>query len=67
MNTADISAIAFDINDPTKADSTFRSTQTFFTVWHQDLRTRVKYELKHAFEIENYVYDLNNWTSIKED
>ena len=67
MNTADVSAIAFDINDPTKADSTYRSTQTFFTVWHQDLRTRVKYELKHAFEIENYVYDLNNWTSIKED
>lgn len=67
MSIADVSAIAFQENDPTKTDSTSRTIQTFYTTWHQDLRTRTQFELKHAFEINNWVYDLNNWTSILEE
>ncbi|MDD2550566.1 MAG: hypothetical protein PHD00_10785, partial [Bacteroidales bacterium] len=67
MSNADVSAIAFGENDPTKTDSVSRTIQTFYTTWHQDLKTRTKYELKHAYEIKDWVYNLNNWTSIKED
>lgn len=66
MSNSDVSAIAFERNDPTKADSTSRIVQTFYTTWHQDLRTRTRYEIKHAFEIKDWVYDLNNWTAIEE-
>jgi hypothetical protein len=61
MNIADVSAIAFDDNDPTKSDSTSRTLPTFFTTWHNDLKTRTKYEIKHWFEVTDYVYDLENW------
>ncbi|MDD4385587.1 MAG: membrane protein insertase YidC [Bacteroidales bacterium] len=67
MMNADVSAIAFDQNDPTKTDSVSRIIQIFYTTWHQDLNTRTKYEIKHAFEIKDWAYDLNNWTSIKEE
>lgn len=66
MSNSDVSAIAFDRNDPTKTDSTSRTVQTFYTTWHQDLRTRTRYEIKHAFEVKDWVYDLNNWTAIEE-
>ncbi len=67
MSNADVSAIAFGENDPTKTDSVSRTIQTFYTTWHQDLKTRTKYELKHAFEIKDWVYDLNNWTPINNE
>jgi YidC/Oxa1 family membrane protein insertase len=66
MNIADVSAIAFNENDPTKADSTSRTLPTFFTAWHNDLKTRTQYEIKHAFEVTDYVYDLHNWKAIDE-
>jgi hypothetical protein len=66
MNIADVSAIVFDENDPTKSDSISRTLPTFFTTWHQDLKTRQKFEIKHAFEVTDYVYDLNNWKAIQE-
>jgi len=66
MNIADVSAIAFDENDPTKSDSVSRTLPTFFTTWHTDLKTRIKFENKHAFEVTDYAYDLNNWKPIQE-
>jgi len=64
MNIADVSAIAFDENDPTKSDSTSRTLPTFFTTWHNDLKTRTQYEIKHWFEVTDYVYDLENWKAV---
>lgn len=64
MNIADVSAIAFDEHDPTKADSVSRTLPTFFTTWHNDLKTRSQYEIKHWFEVTDNVYDLENWEAI---
>jgi arylsulfatase A-like enzyme len=65
MCNADVHAITFNENDPTKIDSTSRTITTYYTHWHNDLHTRKKYENMFTFEVTDYIFDLKNWKEIK--
>ncbi len=67
LSNMDSYAIAFDKNDPTKMDSTSREINTYFTEWHNDIRERKKYNIRRAFKVNNYVFDLDNWEPINTD
>ncbi|NOR74863.1 MAG: sulfatase-like hydrolase/transferase, partial [Draconibacterium sp.] len=62
MSNADIPSILFNDNDPTKGEEQIgREVYTFLTWWHQDLKTRSKYNIRQSFKVKGNVYDYNNW------
>lgn len=62
MSNADIPAILFNNNDPTKGEEQIgREIYTFLTWWHQDLKTREKYNIRQSFKVKGNVFDYDNW------
>ncbi|WP_321368603.1 membrane protein insertase YidC [uncultured Draconibacterium sp.] len=62
MSNADIPSIVFNDNDPTQGEEQVgREIHTFLTWWHQDLKTRSKYNIRQSFKVKGNIYDYNNW------
>lgn len=62
MSNADIPSILFDDNDPTQGKEQIgREVYTYLTWWHQNLKTRSKYNIRQSFKVKGNVYDYNNW------
>ena len=65
MGNADVHAIAFDENDPTKVKNTeSRTLDAFFMSW-KIKTTNKQYPVDAWYKIKDNVYDLDNWSQVE--
>ncbi|QIA09717.1 membrane protein insertase YidC [Draconibacterium halophilum] len=66
MSNADVPSILFNDNDPTQGEEQVgREIYTFLTWWHQDLKTRSKYNIRQSFKVKGNIYDYDNWEQME--
>ncbi|MEX0983250.1 MAG: membrane protein insertase YidC [Bacteroidales bacterium] len=66
MSNADVSAIIFDENDPTKATPPLsRTLPTSVVLWERKLWELSQLRILHQFEVTDNMYDLNNWKVVE--
>jgi len=66
MTNADAPELIFNFKEFIDNDSINRILNSYYTKWEGEMTSKIIINIPKQYEVENDIYDLNNWKEIKE-